>query len=57
MFWKTVKRPLLDKVTSIEKIILICNDKIIENYDGTAKVFHTFFSSIVSEFKIANRLQ
>ena len=57
MFWKTVKRPLLDKVTSVEKIILICNDKIIKNYDGTAKVFHTFFSSIVSEFKIANRLQ
>ena len=44
-FWKAVKSFLSDDVTSIQRITLIENDKIVKNDDDTARFLKlTFFS-------------
>ena len=43
---------LSDKLTSTQKITLIDNNKIVKSDDDTARVLNTFFSNIVSDFKI-----
>ena len=44
-FWKAVKSFLSDDVTSIQRITLIENDKIVKNDDDTARFLElTFFS-------------
>ena len=53
-FWITVKPFLSDKVTSIQNIALIDNDKIVKDDDDTAGVLNTFFSNIVSDLNITD---
>ena len=52
-FWKTIKPFLSDKIVSREKITLIGEDEIVESDSNTAQILNTFFSNIVSNFKIA----
>ena len=51
-FWKIIKPFLSDKVTSIQKITLIENDKIVKNDNDTGRVVNTFFSNIVRDLEI-----
>ena len=51
-FWKTVTPFISDKVPSNETITLIEGDEIYSNDKDTAKIFNTFFSSIVSKMNI-----
>ena len=52
-FWKTIKPFLSDKLVSRAKLILIVEDEIVESDINKAQVLNTFFSNIVSNFKIA----
>ena len=38
--WNTIKPFLSDKVTPTQEIILIGNDQIVKNDDGTNEYFH-----------------
>ena len=51
--WKTNKPFLFDKIVPKEKLFLIEKDEIVESYFDTAQSLNTFFSNIVSNFKIA----
>ena len=52
-YCKTIKPFLSDKIVSREKLTLIEDDKIIESDINTPQILNTFFSNIVSNFKIA----
>ena len=50
--WKTLKSFISDKVTYIQKMTPIGNDKIVKNDNDTATVLNTFCLNIVSDLKI-----
>ena len=51
-FWSVVKPLLSNKVVSNEKIILVENDKIVENDKESATVLNNFFSNIIKSLGI-----
>ena len=51
-FWSVVKPLLSNKVVSNEKIILVENDKIVENDKKSATVLNNFFSNIIKSLGI-----
>ena len=51
-FWSVVKPLLSNKVVSNEKIIIVENDKIIENGKQSATVLNNFFSNIIKSLGI-----
>ena len=51
-FWSVVKPLLSNKVVSNEKIILVENDKIVENDKKSATVLNRFFSNIIKSLGI-----
>ena len=51
-FWSVVKPLLSNKVVSNEKIILLENDKIVENDKKSATVLNNFFSNIIKSLGI-----
>ena len=51
-FWSVVKPLLSNKVVSNEKIILVENNKIVENDKKSATVLNNFFSNIIKSLGI-----
>ena len=51
-FWKTIKPFQSDKIVSTERITLIDNGEVVPTEQDTAHILNTFFSNIVTNFKI-----
>ena len=51
-FWKTVKPFLSDKMVNPPKKTLVQKNEIINNEEKIAEIFDTYFTNIVSNFKI-----